>query len=88
MIKYISIGYMTASEAAEYLGIDRPKFYNWGHLGLLPEPALAYPGVLTLWSLKDIEKVKKLIGGEPYLGKRELKKRQKAAGGGVKTKKR
>lgn len=69
MIRLESLGFLTARETADYLGISRTCLYNWLNDGLLPKPVLEQPGMI-IWKLKDIKDKKKKIGGVPYNGNR------------------
>lgn len=61
MIRLRKLGYFTATEAAEYIGIKRQKFYEFRDKGLLPPPFLIQDG-MTIWKKMDIDKVKKTLG--------------------------
>lgn len=68
MIELKKIGYLTAREAAKYLGISERTLYNWKDKGLLSKPALSQNG-MVIWKISDMNKTLKKMGKEqPYNG--------------------
>ena len=61
MIKLEKLGYLTTTEAADFLGIPRQSFYKLRDKELLPKPFLIQNGI-TIWRKKDIAKIKKTLG--------------------------
>ena len=60
MIKLEKLGYLTASEAIEYMGMPRQSFYNLVKKGLIPKPVLEQAGI-TVYRKKDIAKILKAL---------------------------
>ena len=61
MLKLEKLGFLTAKEAAVYMGIPRMSFYRMRKSPAFPKPVLVQNG-MTIWKKTDIEKVKKTIG--------------------------
>lgn len=60
MIRLEKLGYLTASEMAEYLGVKRHKIYEWKDKGLLPKP-VSVQDAICIWRVSDIKAVMKKL---------------------------
>ena len=60
MIRLAELGYLTTSEAADFLGVSRQTIYNLKAKDLLPEPFLIQDG-MVIWKKSDMKKVKKTL---------------------------
>lgn len=60
-MKLEKIGYLTATEAADYMMVSRQTLHRWVREGLIDKPVIQEGGV-TIWRLSSIKKAMKKMG--------------------------